>query len=363
MTVPASMEAAGQPDLLSIRRAVDAVLEEFLSVKARAASGGGWPGEVTDVLHQFLFVGGKRLRPLLCVCGWHAAGGHGAPGPVVRTAAALELFHAFCLIHDDVMDGSATRRGHPTVHRALAARHQDGRTRATAERLGAGAAILAGDLALVWSDELLHTAGLTPAQLAAVLPVIDTMRTEVMYGQYLDLLAAGRLATDVEVALRVIRYKTARYTCERPLLLGAALNAAPPPVSRALSAWALPLGEAFQLRDDLLGVYGDPQVTGKPVLDDFREGKHTVLLALAVRRATGTQRALLEGLVGDPGLDGEGAARIREVLEATGARTEVEGMIAARYEQALTALEAAPFPPATVLALRHVAALATERTS
>ncbi|GGV57712.1 polyprenyl synthetase family protein [Streptomyces spectabilis] len=143
------------------------------------------------------------------------------------------------------MDASATRRGKPTVHHTLTARHIDGRTQAAARRLGTGTAILIGDLALTWSDELLHTADLTHAQLRAVLPLINAMSTEVMYGQYLDLLATGAPTTDLDHALTIIRYKTAKYTCERPLHTGATLAGASADLLATLSQFALPLGEAF----------------------------------------------------------------------------------------------------------------------
>ncbi|MFD7235965.1 polyprenyl synthetase family protein [Streptomyces syringium] len=361
MTVTAAV--VEPPYLAAFRSAVTSLLKEFLTRKAQAAAARSMPAEVTQTLQDFLLAGGKRLRPLLCMAGWQAGGGHSTPAPLLQVAASLEMFHAFCLIHDDVMDQSATRRGRPTVHRALAAQHAGNRGKGPADRLGTSAAILIGDLALTWADELLHTAGLTTGQLSRVLPVIDTMRTEVMYGQYLDVTAAGCPTADVERALRIVRYKTAKYTIERPLHTGAALNSASSAVREALSAYALPLGEAFQLRDDLLGVFGRPEVTGKPSLDDLREGKHTVLLALTTQRATGAQRALLEHLVGDPGLEDDAADRIREVLEATGARTSVESMIAMRHEQAMTALEDAPLPLAAAVTLRRIAALAVERAS
>ncbi|MBB5109958.1 polyprenyl synthetase family protein [Streptomyces spectabilis] len=299
-------------DLAAVRDRVDAVLHEFLDAKVRTAAAGCLPAEVVQVLHGFVFAGGKRIRPLLCTVGWHAAGGHGVPEPVVRVAAALEMFHAFCLIHDDVMDNSATRRGRSTVHRALAAAYP-GDDGAAADRFGAHAAILVGDLALVWADEILHTAGLTAAQLAAVMPLIAVMRTEVVFGQYLDLLATGYPGQDIEAILRIAHYKTARYTVERPLHTGAALAGADTGVRNALSAYALPIGEAFQLRDDLLGVYGSPERTGKSNLDDLCEGKATVLLALAHKRATPDQLALLHALVGRTDLAEEHAAQIRTV--------------------------------------------------
>lgn len=189
------------------------------------------------------------------------------------------------------------------------------------------------------------------------------MRSEVMYGQYLDVTAAGRPTGDMEQALCIARYKTAKYTVERPLHIGAALAGAPPAVREALSAYALPVGEAFQLRDDLLGVFGSPEVTGKPALDDLREGKHTVLVALALQRADALQRRTLHTLLGNPRLDETEATRIRELLITTGARAEVEKMIGTLRAQALRALETAPFPPSAVADLRRLADIATARPS
>ncbi|WP_405901879.1 polyprenyl synthetase family protein [Streptomyces sp. NBC_00656] len=345
----------------STRAEVDAHLAGFLQGKARAAAEQGMPGEVVEVLSDFLFAGGKRVRPLLCVMGWHAARGEGPARPVVRVAASLEMFHAFALVHDDIMDESETRRGKPTVHRAFTTRHTSGRSDAAAVRLGASAALLVGDLALAWSDELLHTAGLTPEQLAEVVPVIDTMRTEVMYGQYLDLLAAGRLDADVDRALAIARYKTAKYTVERPLHIGAALAGAGPVLLEALSAYALPLGESFQLRDDLLGALGDPATTGKPDDGDLREGKHTVLLSLALQQASPAQARTLRRLIGHGGLDAGGAREARTTLLATGAPAAVEEMITERHRQALAALNTAALPAAVTRVLGRLADDLTHR--
>ncbi|MFD3657856.1 polyprenyl synthetase family protein [Streptomyces sp. NPDC058620] len=341
---------------------VNKILGEFLSVKAEQASDGRMPLEVTDVLRDFLLTGGKRLRPALCIAGWYAAGGPGDVAPVLSVAASLEMFHAFCLIHDDVMDHSAVRRGRPTVHRALAAHHGHNRSPAVADALGAGAAILLGDLALAWSDELVHTADLTSAQMADVLPLIDTMRTEVMYGQYLDLTTTGQPTDDPDRALTIALYKTAKYTIERPLHIGAALAGADDALRVVLSAYALPIGEAFQLRDDLLGVYGHPARTGKPRTDDLRAGKHTVLIAIALRRADEAQGRLLRELLGNPALEEDGANRLRRVLTATGAPAAVEHLIQARCEQAEQALAQAPFPDSVSRVLRELARHATART-
>lgn len=350
------------PDLAEIGISVDAVLADFLEGKSRSA---GSPHllELIDILRGFLFAGGKRIRPLMCICGWRAAGGQGTPEPVLRAAASLELFHAFALIHDDVMDSSAARRGHPTVHRTLADRHQHRGIAADAERFGTNAAILLGDLALTWADEMFHTADFTPDQTRATRPVLDAMRTEVMFGQYLDLVATGRPTGDVDHALAVSRFKTAKYTVERPLHVGAALAGAGPAVMDACTAYALPLGEAFQLRDDLLGVFGNPAATGKSVVDDLREGKCTVLMALAVRAATPAQLRLLREVVGRPDIDERQADAVRTVLEATGARQEVERMIAHRLRTAVAALDAAPFPDTVAAVLRRLARIVSERTS
>jgi geranylgeranyl diphosphate synthase type I len=271
----------------------------------------------------------------------------------VGTAAALEMFHAFALIHDDIMDGTATRRGRPTVHRALAGRLGAALAPEQAEQLGVSAAILVGDLALTWSDELLY-AGLTPRRLAAVLPLVTAMRAETVHGQYLDVTSARRAGADASLALRIARDKTAAYTMERPLQIGAALAGAQPELLAGLSAYALPAGEAFQLADDLLGVFGDPRTTGKPDLDDLRGGKHTVLVALAREHATPEQRDTLDTLLGTPGLDLRGAARLRRVLVATGARAEVERLITERRGQALTALHALALPAPLAEALARL---------
>jgi geranylgeranyl diphosphate synthase type I len=224
-----------------------------------------------------------------------------------------------------------------------------------------GAAILLGDLALVWSDELLHTADRRTDRVTRVLELVDAMRNEVVYGQYLDLLSAGRLFGDIEAAVRIARYKTAKYTVERPLHIGAALADAEPVVLEACTAFALPLGEAFQLRDDLLGVYGDPAETGKPMTDDIREGKATVLMALAARRACGADLKLLQATIGNADVTAKDVERLRLILDATGARRTVEQMIQHRREQALAVLDEAPFSPAAVRLLRDLAQKATVR--
>ncbi|MER5784287.1 polyprenyl synthetase family protein [Streptomyces mobaraensis] len=348
-------------DLDRAKATVDAILDDFLTAKARSAVQRETK-QFGGLLTGLVDAGGKRLRPLLCVIGWHTATDAQEPPALWHLAASLELFHAFTLIHDDVMDRSATRRGRPTAHRVLAARYAGcGQARAR-DWFGTSGAILLGDLALVWSDELLHRGHPAPRQLAAVLPLLNAMRTEVMYGQYLDLLTTGR-TPDLPTALTVIRYKTAKYTIERPLQLGAALAGAAPPLLAACTAYALPLGEAFQLRDDLLGVFGHPHHIGKSTLDDLREGKATALTALALERAGPHDRTRLEELLGDRTLTEEGAAEARRIILDTGAPYTVEEMIDDRYHQAMTALHHAHLPDNAIHALRTIAEAAVYRTS
>jgi geranylgeranyl diphosphate synthase, type I len=340
------------------RRRVGAVLDEFLAAKSADAPDSCLP-PVVDAVRETVS-GGKRLRPLFCLCGWLAGGGRPETPVVARTGAALELFHAFALIHDDIMDGSERRRGRPAMHRLLAGLHPDQADPRAAGRFGVNAAILAGDLCLVWSEELLHTAKIPPARLRAVRPLLDAMRTEVMAGQYLDLVQRPHEEW-LARAWRTIGLKTAGYTVERPLQIGAVLAGDDPAVLRLSTGYGRPLGEAFQLRDDLLGVFGDPAVTGKPVLDDLREGKPTVLMALTWQRASASQRETLRELHGDPLLDETGARVLRELIHTTGADKTVEELIETRTAQALSALAGAPVPANARQALADLATLVATR--
>ena len=348
-------------DLDAYRARAEAHLTDFLAEREAEAQSEQLPTLAVEALQLFLAAGGKRLRPLLCACGWHAAsGGTETPG-LVAAGAALEMFHAFALIHDDVMDRSATRRGAPTIHCRLAGHFAATYPPAQAEQLGISAAILIGDLALTWSDQLLHEARLAPGTLARALDLIDAMRTEIMYGQYLDLIAAAQTGAGLEAPLAVIRYKTAKYSIERPLQLGAILAGADTGLTEALSTFAVPLGEAYQLRDDLLGVFGVPCETGKSRLDDLREGKRTVLIALALAAADPGQRTVLHAALGNQALTEPEAERAREVLTAVGAGAWVEQMIEDRYGQALAALDQMALPGPADQALRTLARLAVWR--
>ncbi|MGY1638025.1 polyprenyl synthetase family protein [Geodermatophilus sp. SYSU D00742] len=310
--------------------------------------------------------GGKRLRPLFAYWGWRAARGEGPAeddAAVLRAVAALEFVHASALVHDDVMDGALTRRGRPATHVGFAARHGDGRLTGDGGTFGVGAAILVGDLALVWSDELLRRSGLSPATLTRARAVWDTMRTEVTAGQYLDLLRAAGGLPGAQGALTVARYKSAGYTVQRPLQLGAAIAGAGERAAEACTAIGLPLGEAFQLRDDVLGVFGDPSVTGKSADDDLREGKQTLLVALAEEATDDAGRRLLAALLGNPDASTEDLDALRALIETTGARARVEERIAERTALARTAIAEAPFAGDARAALDALAVAATTRTA
>lgn len=294
-----------------------------------------------------LLAGGKRLRPAFCVWGYVAAAGLESEEPgldaALAAAASLELLHASALVHDDVMDGSDTRRGDPSAHRQFESLHlSDGRL-GDHETFGRAGAILLGDLLVMWSVEMLEQAGLPAASVPGAFAIAQTMRTEVTCGQYLDVAAQSRpLGSDLDRALaaanRVVEYKSARYTVYRPAQLGAVIGGGSTDLVDALAAYGSPLGRAFQFRDDLLGVFGDPDVTGKPVGDDLREGKRTVLIAYTMAHTDDAGRALLTERLGDPDLDADGVSALQQVIVDCGAHQAVETMIGSYYDDAVAAL-------------------------
>jgi geranylgeranyl diphosphate synthase, type I len=348
-------------DADDVRTRVQKSLDEFLAAQQvrLAAMDDDLVPVVTAV--AALLAGGKRLRPAFAYWGWRCAGGADC-NEILTAVSALELLQACALIHDDVMDSSDTRRGRPSVHRRFAGRHEENSWLGSATAFGTGAAILLGDLCLAWTDEMLYTSGLPATALIHAKPVLDDMRTELMAGQYLDLLEQARGGGSVARSLQVARYKAAKYTIERPLHLGAMLAGGDARLLDTFTAYGLPLGEAFQLRDDVLGVFGDPDETGKPAGDDLREGKRTVLVAMTMEAATPEQAALLEQRLGDPDLDAAGVAELRDVIVATGALDRVEQLIGQLTEQALTALSAlAPQQSPASSVLRDLATAATAR--
>jgi geranylgeranyl diphosphate synthase type I len=322
---------------------------------------------LSQALRTAVLNGGKRLRPTFAYWGWRCVHPAGASGEaeLIRAAAGLELLHACALVHDDVMDGSDTRRGQPAAHVRFGRMHHEQGWLGNGQSFGAAGAILLGDLMLSWSEELFTDAiGCLPRDRARGATVeFDRMRTEVVAGQFLDMLAQARGAFDPDEALRVIEFKTSKYTVQRPLLLGAAAAGSTPELTAVLSDYGLLIGEAFQLRDDLLGVFGDPSRTGKPAGDDLREGKRTLLVALAFRAAGPAQRELLQAGVGDPALTGAGVAELREVLQQTGAHELVEQRILQRAGEAARRLDGASLQPVAGQALLELAQAAAHRTS
>ncbi|MGW6545732.1 polyprenyl synthetase family protein [Streptomyces massasporeus] len=313
-------------------RAMEAVLERVLEARLRQArdTDAVFALDMADRLAAYVRRGGKRLRTAFVWCGWRAAGGSGDAGAVLRTGAALELLQACALIHDDVMDGSPLRRGAPAMHVDFAHGHRAGRTGGSAESFGTSAAVLAGDLALAWADDLLTETALASPHGPRLFEEWRAMRTEMVAGQYRDLRAQASGSSGAEEALTIAVLKSARYTVARPLALGASLAGADARTLGALRAAGRCAGLAFQLRDDLLGAFGDPALTGKPADEDLRARKLTLLLATAVRLAetTGDRDA---AAVLAPDADtrpGHSVERMREALERTGARAEVEARIA-----------------------------------
>lgn len=349
--------------------ATEAALTEFFADRAAAVEPlGPTFVESAEALRLFVLRGGKRTRPAFAWTGWQGAGGD-PDGPraaaVARACAALELVQACALIHDDIIDSSRTRRRFPTVHVDFEQRHRDRGWAGDPAQFGAGVAILVGDLALAWADDMVHAAGLDPAALARFAPVWALMRTEVLGGQLLDITGHAGGDESVEAALRINRYKTAAYTVERPLHLGAALADAEPTLIEAYRNYGTDIGIAFQLRDDLLGVFGDPEVTGKPSGDDLREGKRTVLLAEALRRADENDPAaakLLRTTVGTE-LGAEEVERLRAVLTELGAVDDVERRIAEFTDRGLAAIEKSSATPSAKKTLRAMALAATRRTA
>ena len=300
--------------------------------------------------------GGKRLRPAFCHWGYAAAGGDPADAIVADAGAAFELMHAFALFHDDVMDDAASRRGQPTTHTVFAERHAAAGWAGESRRFGDGMAILVGDLAFVLADQLLAGAN------AAAWAVWNELRIELNIGQVLDIVGSVRNDRTRAKAERICRYKSGKYTIERPLHLGALLASPEHGASLlpALSAYGLPLGDAFQMRDDVMGAFGDPELTGKPVGGDLREGKPTPLMARAVEAATPAQAEVL-AMVGCKDLTDDDVALVQQAIVDTGALADLEATIDRLTSEAVFAIEQAPVAEAARTELVALAAYVSRR--
>ena len=313
--------------------------------------------------------GGKRLRARFAHAGWLAASGGREPDTALwGLGAALEIFQSAALVHDDLIDNSDTRRGRPASHRALEAAHREFGWHGDAEAFGRSAAVLLGDLLVAWSDDLLEETLDGHPHAAATRAEYARMRRDVTVGQMLDITEESAWSVNppdslLPRALRVAALKSARYSVEQPILLGATLAGAGDRLLERLRAFGHPVGMAFQLRDDVLGVFGDPLVTGKPAGDDLREGKRTALIAIAREALPADPRAHLDSRIGDPDLTATDVAELQQLIRSTGAAEKVEQMIADYSDAAVAALDDADLNDEARQALGALAEAAVARSA
>jgi geranylgeranyl diphosphate synthase type I len=362
-------EASAQSleQLKSLRERVEAQLKDFLTTQGdyfTAIAPELKPA--ASSLSAFVVNGGKRFRPLFAAVGAMGAGSQLSDAEI-RAFSSLDLLQACALVHDDLMDASDTRRGEPAIHKLFESMHTSEKYQGKATQFGLSAAVLIGDLALIWSDLMLNSSGISNDSLLAALSVHDEMRVELIAGQYLDVFEQARGTQSVAQALNIARYKSAKYTIERPLHLGAAI-AMPDTAKRAqivsiYSEFGLPLGEAFQLRDDLLGVFGDPKVTGKPAGDDLREGKRTVLMAMTHDRISGPAEAEFLKEFGNHNISESAIERLQEIIAETGAAMHVEDLIEELTSTALEAINRDEIDSQVRELLTQMAIIATKRNT
>lgn len=332
--------------------------QELQAEAEELASEASWEslfGELRGMLS-----GGKLVRPTFVYWGWRAAGGEpDGTEALVRAGVAIELTHACALVHDDIMDASETRRGRPASHVRFAG-EMGHLPAAESAHYGLSAALLLGDLALVAADRI-FIRGLADDphvghdRWLKAFDTFTTMRIEVTEGQYLDLVESTHDVTHPSTALAIASMKTALYTVERPLLVGAALAGSTTALDRTLSGYGREVGVAFQLRDDLLGAFGDPEITGKPVGGDFREAKSTFLLATSMAEGDAEQARELSALVGNRGIQAEEIEAIQKLLRDTGGETRCIREIDKRLGTGLAFLDDAGISSDARSALRSLA--------
>lgn len=337
---------------LDVNREVEAMLREQKPIVLNISP------ELEPLLSQLenMLQGGKRLRPLFGYCGLRVAGGTWNDSSA-RALAALEFLQACALIHDDVMDDSKTRRNNVAVHEYFKQDHESKKMRGNSYLYGIGSAILLGDLCLSWADQMLMLATDFSKDVKAVW---DITRTELMAGQYLDLLAQTSSQVEPSALEVVMTYKSAKYTVERPMHIGAALVRRDKDLEASLSRYALPLGKAFQLRDDVLGVFGNEAETGKPSGDDIREGKYTMLISQALSRANSTEQQLFESVLGNSAATDSEIDEIKTLLDRY-ALLEIEVLIQKLAEEASQAVDTLETDTETQTVMRELVTLATAR--
>ncbi|MFJ9854879.1 polyprenyl synthetase family protein [Streptomyces sp. NPDC101150] len=347
--------------LEEIRTASDAVLEDLLNREAGTLRELGLVKHLDAIRPLLLSAQGKRMRAMFCFWGWRGAGANGSRRNVEIAATALELQHSAFLIHDDMIDRSKLRRGQPTVYRRMADHHAGQGWHGSSTGFGDATALTLGDLCFAWASELIE--GCTHGErLTHVLAVYHRMYADAAYGQLLDAQVQADRAFLPQRCLAAARFKAARYMVAPPLQIGAALAGADPAVREAYGKFGAALGEAYQLRDDVLGVFGNPAETGKPNLDDLREGKPTFLFATALQRADRGQRERLLNLYGDRDLDDDSAGELRSLIQDTKAHDVVESVIRARAGEAEHILKTAPITSDARTALALLANRALFRT-
>lgn len=343
-----------------VQREITRLVDQHIELWAETGGNANVDASVDEheVLAQYRTLalsGGKRLRPAFCFWAFEGAGGTRDDPQVVDAALAVELLHTFALIHDDVMDRAETRRSVETIHVTYARRHQSLGLRGDAAHYGSSVAILMGDLAFAHAAELMSH---LPADASKL---FFTMCADLMVGQYLDIDSAAHGASvGRRVAEQITELKTARYTVVNPLVMGATLAGRAHDLTEPLTAYGRPVGHAFQLRDDLLGAFGDPAVTGKPVGDDLAQGKVTHLLELGIERTSGPDKAVLLRL-GAPEMEPSDPDRAVAILADCGARTHVEQRIDQLVEEALEALRTAPLDRSSAELLGAAAVLIANR--
>ena len=346
-----------------VRGEVSTELNKFLTEQGQYLNSIGIElASVTNAIKSFLLDGGKRFRPLFAYVGYLAAGGP-EDKSVLKAVSSLELLHACALIHDDVMDGSDTRRNAPAIHKVFEGMHAADNLTGDSKSFGMSSAILLGDLALIWSDQMLNQSNISIEARIRSLTIHDEMRVELMAGQYLDVLEQALASKSVARSLKVARYKSGKYSIERPLHFGAAIATNDAKRYQVIfSNFGLPLGEAFQLRDDLLGVFGDPEETGKPAGDDLREGKRTALIAMTTERANPLQLQVLDKYFGKADLDFAGVAKLRELITNTGAVSDLEKLITELSDTAQKAINHEVITNEYQNLLTDLAIVATQRS-
>jgi geranylgeranyl diphosphate synthase type I len=344
---------------IGLRRKVLTHLGEFVAGRCAAELADSGVEVAGDILLDFV-ADGKCLRSTYMYLGWLA--GSADCDEALFACAGLELLHAFALLQDDVMDAASSRRGRPAAHLQFTQWHRNRELSGPAQRFGESAAILLGDLCLIWAEQMLRESGVEYRSLRQAWPRYDAMRTELAVGQFADLASDARDLPSMDMVLEVARRKSGNYTVRRPLEIGAAMSGCSDRTISGLGRYGGAVGEAFQLRDDLLGVFGAETVTGKPDGQDLVERKATSVVIAAHQLADPPTRTQLTELMNTSHLDDDAIDRWRTLILATGAVQWIEDTISDRVTSALDELDQLRIDEPVRAALMNMAVVCTERT-